>query len=132
VLACRADRAFERAAELMSPILVDRGPRMLDLRAERIGTVIWATGYVRRYPWLRAPVLDRDGELLHRGGVTASPGLYALGLTFMRRRRSHFIDGCGLDAMEIATEIAGLLGCRETAHGADLCPNWEHRSVLCA
>ncbi|HEX5213238.1 MAG TPA: NAD(P)/FAD-dependent oxidoreductase, partial [Pseudolabrys sp.] len=30
----------------------------LDLTREGIRSVVWATGYVRRYPWLKAPVLD--------------------------------------------------------------------------
>jgi putative flavoprotein involved in K+ transport len=33
-------------------------PRALDLGAEGIRTVLWATGYRRSYPWLRLPVLD--------------------------------------------------------------------------
>lgn len=77
----------------------------LDLLDLEIRTVVWATGYVRRYPWLHLPVLDRRGELVHEGGVTAIPGLYALGLTFLRRRRSAFIHGCGRDAEELAPLI---------------------------
>jgi putative flavoprotein involved in K+ transport len=77
----------------------------LDLPDVGIRTVIWATGYVRRYPWLYLPVIDGRGELVHEGGVTAIPGLYALGLTFLRRRRSAFIDGCGDDADELAPLI---------------------------
>jgi putative flavoprotein involved in K+ transport len=41
--------------------------------------------------------------------VTASPGLYVLGLTFMRRRRSSFIDGCGLDADDLAPIVKAHL-----------------------
>jgi putative flavoprotein involved in K+ transport len=81
------------------------GPASLDLRAG-IGSVIWATGYRRAYPWLRVPVLDRSGELAHREGVTAAPGLFALGLRFQRTRRSHFIGGVGDDAARIAAAIA--------------------------
>jgi putative flavoprotein involved in K+ transport len=84
------------------PFLPAGGPRALDLQREGIRSVVWATGYARRYPWLRAPVLNARGEIAHRGGVTASPGLYVLGLFFLRRRRSSFINGCGLDAEELA------------------------------
>jgi putative flavoprotein involved in K+ transport len=84
------------------PFLEASDPLTLDLQREGILSVVWATGYVRRYPWLKVPILDGRGEIVHRGGVTASPGLYALGLTFMRRRRSSFIDGCGIDAAELA------------------------------
>jgi len=92
--------AVDPAARM--PFLPAGGPRALDLQREGIRSVVWATGYARRYPWLRAPVLNARGEIVHRGGVTASPGLYVLGLTFLRRRRSSFINGCGLDAEELA------------------------------
>ncbi len=82
----------------------------LDLRKENFRSVVWATGYVRRYPWLKAPVLDQRGEIVHRGGVTPLPGLYLIGLTFLRRRRSSFIDGCGLDAEDLAPIVKAGLG----------------------
>ena len=39
--------------------------------AAGIRTVIWATGYRRRYPWLQVPVLDAAGEIRHTAGRTA-------------------------------------------------------------
>ena len=72
----------------------ERPPR-LDLRAEGIRTVVWATGFRRVYPWLKLPVLDARGEIRHDGGITPVPGLYVLGLHFLRRRKSSFIDGVG-------------------------------------
>lgn len=84
------------------------GPASIDLRAEGIRTVLWATGFVRRYPWLRVPVLDAKGEIRHSGGVTPFPGLYVIGLRFLRRRNSSFIDGQAKDAVEIADHIATL------------------------
>ena len=67
--------------------------------------MLWATGYRRTYPWLDEPVLDANGELVHRQGVTAVPGLFALGLRFQRTRRSHFLGGVGDDAALIARAI---------------------------
>jgi putative flavoprotein involved in K+ transport len=91
------------------PFLAASDPLTLDLQRERIRSVVWATGYVRRYPWLKVPVLDGRGEIIHRGGVTASPGLYVLGLVYLRRRRSSFIDGCGLDADDLAPIVKAHL-----------------------
>ena len=51
------------------------------------------------------PVLDAAGELIHHEGVTAAPGLFALGLRFQRRRNSHFLGGVGQDAARIAAAI---------------------------
>lgn len=81
------------------------GPESIRLRELGIRTVVWATGFRRSYPWLRVPALDERGELLHTGGVTPVPGLYAMGLRFMRRRNSSFIDGQRQDAEEIADQI---------------------------
>lgn len=81
-------------------------PDVVDLKAERIGTVMWATGYRRAYPWLHVPVLDPRGEITHERGTTPVSGLYVLGLNFQRRRNSSFIDGVGDDARVIAHHIA--------------------------
>jgi putative flavoprotein involved in K+ transport len=86
-------------------VAIGAGPRRLDLRG-RVATVLWATGYRRDYSWLDEPVLDAHGELVHREGVTAVPGLFALGLKFQRTRRSHFLGGVGDDAAPIARAIA--------------------------
>ena len=109
---CIVDRTLEAPAPdpgTRIPVLAAAAQARIDLRHAGVRTVVWATGYVRRYPWLKVPVLDRRGEILHRGGVTAFPGLYALGLTFLRRRRSSFIDGCGLDAEDLAPVIEAHL-----------------------
>ncbi len=83
-------------------------PASLDLQAGGIGTVLWATGYRRSYPWLDVPALDAGGELVHQRGVTPTRGLYVLGLKFQRRRSSHFIGGVGADAELLTREILAL------------------------
>jgi putative flavoprotein involved in K+ transport len=77
----------------------------LDLIAAGIGTVIWATGYRPDYSWLDVPVLDRHGRIRHDGGVAAAPGMYVMGLPFMRRRKSSFIDGAAADAADLAAHL---------------------------
>ena len=90
--------------------MIDRAPTAINVRRAGIRSVVWATGYARAYPWLKVPALDERGELRHRGGICAIPGLYALGLRFQRRRKSSFIDGVGDDARELAAHIAAVLG----------------------
>jgi putative flavoprotein involved in K+ transport len=103
-------------APAMRPAPIDTralaAPRALDLRAERIGTVLWATGYRRDYGWLQVPVLDACGELVHERGVTPAQGLYAMGLPFQHIRKSSFIDGVAHDAQYLASHIAARLGAR--------------------
>jgi putative flavoprotein involved in K+ transport len=91
------------------PALMDASAQTIDTGEAGIRTVIWATGYARSYRWLKVPVLDDQGEIEHTGGLTRAPGLYALGLRFMRRRKSNFIDGVGRDAEELAAHIADFL-----------------------
>jgi putative flavoprotein involved in K+ transport len=102
-------------ADRPAPIRVPESPAQLDLHAEGIRTVLWATGYRRGYPWLQVPVLDARGEIKHDGGVTPEPGLYALGLHFMRRRNSAFLDGVGRDAAELADHIEQRMARRSSA-----------------
>ena len=85
-------------------------PDAINLEDEGIRTVLWATGYRREYPWLRLPVLDPVGELRQFGGVTPVPGLFVLGLPYMRRRNSATIDGVGADARAITRHLAIHLG----------------------
>jgi putative flavoprotein involved in K+ transport len=85
-------------------------PHRVGLADDRIRTVVWATGFRPDYPWLDVPVLDARGELVHDGGVVRdAPGLYVLGLRFMRRRKSSFIDGFGSDAMDLCAHLASHL-----------------------
>jgi putative flavoprotein involved in K+ transport len=81
----------------------------LPLGAGEIRTILWATGYRSHYPWLEMPVLDGKGRVRHDGGVTAVPGLYLLSATFLRRRKSTFIDGVGDDARDLSAHLAGYL-----------------------
>jgi putative flavoprotein involved in K+ transport len=95
------------AREHYAPTDVGPQPRLgLDLIAAGIGTVIWTTGYRPDYSWLDVPVLDRKGRIRHDGGVVPAPGMYVMGLPFMRRRKSSFIDGAGDDAAELATHLS--------------------------
>jgi putative flavoprotein involved in K+ transport len=93
-------------AEPVAPVrLAARPPRRLDLHAERITTVVWATGYRRDYSWLAVPVLDPRRELVQQGGVTPAPGLYVVGLRFQSRRNSNFIDGVRHDARAVVRHL---------------------------
>lgn len=97
-------------ARRFAPTRLDPTARLgLDLRHGRIGTIIWATGFRPDYSWLDVPVLDRKGRLRHAGGIVAAPGLYAMGLPFMRRRKSSFIDGAAADARDLADHMHSFL-----------------------
>jgi putative flavoprotein involved in K+ transport len=97
------------------PFTAPASPARLDLRRAGITTVIWATGYRPAYPWLGVPALDRHGEIRHHSGVTDIPGLYVLGLRFLQRRNSSFVDGVGHDARFVTAHLARRMGSRALA-----------------
>jgi putative flavoprotein involved in K+ transport len=88
-----------------SPVTVGRGPRTIDLRAEGITAVVWATGFRRSYPWLHVPVIGPDGDIRHHRGATRVPGLQVIGMRHQTCRRSTYLDGVGADAGVVAARI---------------------------
>lgn len=84
-------------------------PLTLDLGSGDIRSVVWATGFQPELSWLDVPVLDRKGRIVHDGGVTAWPGLYVIGMPFLRRRKSTLIDGAAADAYDLTDHMAKYL-----------------------
>jgi putative flavoprotein involved in K+ transport len=87
----------------------DSPPLHLSLTSGEVCTVVWATGSRPDYSWLEVPVFDRKGRLRHDGGVVEAPGMYVMGLPFMRRRKSSFIHGAEDDARELSGHLATYL-----------------------
>lgn len=85
--------------------VVERSVRFEDGSELDVDAVLWATGYRPDYGWIDLPVLDADGRLLHRRGVTEVPGLYFLGLTWQHTRGSALIGWVKDDAEYIAGRI---------------------------
>jgi len=96
--------------ERFEPTRVPESSRLsLDLTSGEISSIVWATGFRPDYRWLEVPVLDRKGYLRHDGGVVDAPGLYAIGLPVLRRRKSSFIYGAESDARDVVAHLAGHL-----------------------
>jgi putative flavoprotein involved in K+ transport len=70
-----------------------------------VEAVIWATGFRVDHSWIDVPVFDEDGRLVHRRGVTESPGLYFLGLSWQHTRGSALLGWVKDDAEYIAQQI---------------------------
>jgi putative flavoprotein involved in K+ transport len=106
-----------------APTRLAASPRLdMDLGSGEIGTVIWATGFRPDYSWLQVPVLDRKGWIRHQGGVGETPGLYVMGLPFMRRRKSSFLFGADDDAREICAHlVAYLAGTLASGQAGQVC-----------
>jgi putative flavoprotein involved in K+ transport len=101
------------------PTRIEASPPLgMSLRDGAIRTVLWATGYRPDHSWLDAPVFDRKGRVRHDGGVVEAPGLYLVGMPFLRRRKSSLIDGAGDDARELSAHLCAYLARAATRRSA--------------
>jgi putative flavoprotein involved in K+ transport len=110
--ACRAGQDVEVGPrEHLEPTRVPAAPRLsVDLQSGEIRSIVWATGFRPDYRWLNVPVLGRKGELRHDGGVVVdAPGMYAIGLPVLRRRKSSFIIGAEDDARDLVGHLVRYL-----------------------
>jgi putative flavoprotein involved in K+ transport len=89
--------------------LPTEAPLTLDLGRGEVNTVVWATGFRPDLSWVELPVFDGSGRLRHDGGVVDAPGVYHLGATFLRRRKSSFIHGAEDDTAELADHLVDHL-----------------------
>ena len=113
------ENAFDKKASpshRFEPTAVEASPPLgIDLSRGQIKTIIWATGFRPDYSWLDVPVLDHKGRIRHDGGIVEAPGLYLMGIPFLRRRKSSLIDGAGDDARDLSTRLASYLSRRNRA-----------------
>ncbi|HVL19456.1 MAG TPA: NAD(P)/FAD-dependent oxidoreductase [Amaricoccus sp.] len=96
----------EARVVLPDPACVTDPILSLDLAAEGIASIVWATGYGLDFGWLKVDAFDAAGKPKHQRGVSAEPGVYFLGLPWLSRRGSSFIWGVWHDASFIADQIA--------------------------
>ena len=82
----------------------------LDLKAEGITSIIWATGYALDYSWVKMDIFEPNGRPRHDRGVSEVPGLYFLGLPWLSRRASPFIWGVWHDAAHLAGQMTAGAG----------------------
>lgn len=81
-------------------------PLLDDGRVLDVANVVWSTGFVRNYRWIKLPVFDSSGNPIHhRGVVQSEPGLYFVGLPFQSSLLSGLVAGAGADAKYVAKQI---------------------------
>ncbi len=88
---------------------VGTSPRLALTLGRDVRSIVWATGLRPDHSWLDVPVFDGKGALKHDRGVVAAPGLYVLGLPYLRRRKSSFMHGEEDDVRELGAHLAGHL-----------------------
>jgi len=70
----------------------------LDLRKEGITSIVWATGFTGDFSYLMGHPFDRTGKPVHRNGIMNFPGLYIVGIPWLRTRKSGIVWGVNDDA----------------------------------
>jgi putative flavoprotein involved in K+ transport len=103
-----ADERGLEPVELADPeSFQGRGLEELDLRD--VGAVVFTTGFRPDYrSWLPWPeAFDELGFPVHEDGAsTVVPGLYFVGVHFLRKRKSSLLVGVGEDAALVAEAVA--------------------------
>ncbi|HEY0237605.1 MAG TPA: MSMEG_0569 family flavin-dependent oxidoreductase [Friedmanniella sp.] len=84
-------------------------PTALDLRAAGVSAVVWATGFVPDFRWVRVPVFDGRGLVGHHRGVTAVDGLHFLGLPWLHTWGSGRFAGLTRDAEHVVDHVVESL-----------------------
>ncbi len=89
----------------MPPPLRIKTRTELDLQKDEIGAVIWTSGYRPDYGWVKFPVVDDMGFPVQTDGRTNVPGLYFMGVHWLRKNKSSILYGVGEDAEIVARQI---------------------------
>jgi putative flavoprotein involved in K+ transport len=82
----------------------------LDIAAAGISTIIWANGFRYDFDWIDLPIFANEASSsyrvpVHKRGITAIPGVYFLGLPWLHKLKSAFLNGVGDDAQHLAEQI---------------------------
>ncbi|MFY9581126.1 MAG: NAD(P)-binding domain-containing protein [Gaiellaceae bacterium] len=95
--------------EILDPQPLDaESPQEVDLSG--FGAVVFTSGFRPDYEsWVRCPgAFDEFGFPVHEDcASTVAPGLYFVGVHYLRKRKSSLLIGVGEDAAIVARKIAG-------------------------
>ena len=93
------------AASAVAPVRADPP---LEVNLEGFGAVVFTSGFRPDYSrWVHFGAFDEHGfPVCDEGASTVVPGLYFVGVHFLRKRKSSLMWGVGEDAAIVARSIA--------------------------
>lgn len=100
----------ERYIPLWEPPAAADSASSLDLEAEGITSVVWATGFRSDWSWVKVPAFDGTGYPTHQRGVTAIRGLSVIGMPWLYSWGSGRFAGIARDAEHLADHVAATIG----------------------
>jgi len=77
----------------------------VDLREAGVGTVLWANGFRPDHTWIEGVDGDEQGFPVQDSGASPVPGLFFVGLHWLRKRKSALFCGIGEDAEHVVTQL---------------------------
>jgi len=77
----------------------------LDLRENNVTSIIWSIGFDADFSYLKLPVFDANGKLIHKDGIPHYPGIYFIGYPWLRSRKSTILFGIIDDAEFIVAKM---------------------------
>ena len=80
----------------------------LDLQRSNISAVVWCVGFRTDFSWIEEAIFDERGYPGHERGVTATAGLYFLGLPWQYTWGSGRFSGVARDAAYLAQRIVAV------------------------
>jgi putative flavoprotein involved in K+ transport len=100
-----AERGVVRTTERVTG--VENGlPALADGTVVDARNVIWCTGFLQAFDWIKLPILDERGwPVEYRGVVEDAPGLFFCGLSFQFAFSSMVFAGVGRDSEHVARKI---------------------------
>jgi putative flavoprotein involved in K+ transport len=81
------------------------GVTTLSLQENNITSIIWTTGFVGDFSYLKLPVFQESGSIKHLNGISDVEGLYFIGVPWLRKRQSGIIPGIREDSEYIADKL---------------------------
>ena len=101
----RATRSLHKQVSTNLKKLDTQEQNLLDLAADGIGSIVWATGFHPDFSMIKLPVFDVGGHPLQNAGGSPHPGLYFVGFPWMPAYRTGTLPGFGGLAQSIAERI---------------------------
>ena len=77
----------------------------LNFETDNISSIIWCVGFDGDFGYIKLPVFDAQGNLMHTDGLPSVSGLYFIGYPWLRGRRSVLLFGIKDDAEFVVENI---------------------------
>lgn len=77
----------------------------LEFNEQNISSIIWATGFTGKFDYIKLPIADHEGNIVHTNGASVVEGLYFMGLPWLVTRKSFIINGVRQDAEVVSRQV---------------------------